>query len=68
MRDVTERTEGIEAGTAKLVGTKKEIIKIEFTKLIKKDKHYNKMANSVNPYGDGNTCKKILKIYNELIS
>lgn len=62
MRDVTERTEGIAAGTAKLVGTNRDIIVREAIKLITDSKEYGKMANAVNPYGDGTTGKQIVEI------
>lgn len=67
MRDVTERLEGIEAGTAKLVGTNKHTIIEETQKLLEDNDYYQKMANAVNPYGDGTTCKKIVEIYNNEI-
>lgn len=62
MRDVTERQEGIEAGTAKLVGTNKEVILKEAFELLDNQKAYNKMAKAVNPYGDGTTSKQVLEI------
>ncbi len=62
MRDVTERQEGIEAGTAKLVGTNKEVILKEAYQLLDDNKAYNKMAKAVNPYGDGTTSKQVLEI------
>lgn len=62
MRDTTERPEGIEAGTLKLVGTQEETIYSNF-KLLLEDKHeYDKMARASNPYGDGTACKKIAEI------
>ncbi|TCK04448.1 non-hydrolyzing UDP-N-acetylglucosamine 2-epimerase [Phorcysia thermohydrogeniphila] len=65
MREVTERIEGIEAGTAKLVGTNKEKIILEAVKLLENQEEYNKMAKAVNPYGDGTASRKILKILME---
>jgi UDP-N-acetylglucosamine 2-epimerase (non-hydrolysing) len=62
MREVTERPEGVKAGTLKLVGTKEETIYESFKELIKDNDLYNKMANSINPYGDGNACERIAKI------
>jgi len=53
MRDVTERTEGIEAGTAKLVGTSKETVINEISILLDNKKYYDKMAKAINPYGKG---------------
>ncbi len=63
MRNVTERQEGVEAGTAKLVGTSKEVILREAYALLDSDEAYKKMANAVNPYGDGTTSKQIVEIY-----
>ena len=62
MRDVTERQEGIDAGTAKLVGTNKEVIIKEMTTLLSDESAYRRMAHSVNPYGNGTACKKIVEI------
>ena len=62
MRDTTERPEGVEAGTLKLVGTNEETIYQEFTKLLDNKNEYAKMAKAVNPYGDGNACKRIADI------
>ena len=62
MRDTTERPEGVEAGTLKLVGTSEEVIYNEFSKLINDKNEYAKMAKAVNPYGDGNACKRIADI------
>lgn len=53
VRKETERPEGIEAGTAKLVGTDKDVIFREMNTLINDETEYKKMANAVNPYGDG---------------
>lgn len=62
MREVTERTEGVDAGTAKLVGTDKDKIIREAKELLSSDEAYNQMAKAVNPYGDGTTCQQILTI------
>jgi len=62
MRDVTERQEGIEAGTAKLVGTDKNVILQEAYELLNNKNAYDKMAKAVNPYGDGTTSKQVLAI------
>lgn len=62
MRNVTERPEGIEAGTAKLVGTEAKTI-IEATQQLLDDKSkYEQMAKAVNPYGDGKAAKRIVEI------
>lgn len=62
MRDTTERPEGVEAGTLRLVGTEEEIIYKEFSKLLNDKSEYQKMARAVNPYGDGCACKRIAKV------
>lgn len=59
MRDVTERPEGIEAGTLKLVGSNEEKIYSAAKKLLDDKDEYLKMSNSVNPYGDGHASEKI---------
>ena len=59
MRDTTERPEGIEAGTLKLVGTEEETIYKEFSKLLTDKEAYNAMAHASNPYGDGFACMHI---------
>lgn len=62
MRDTTERPEGIEAGTLKLVGTEEETIYEWFTKLLDEPEEYEKMSKASNPYGDGFACKRIADI------
>ena len=62
MRDTTERPEGLEAGTLKLVGTSEEVIYQEFTRLLDDEAEYNAMAHAMNPYGDGFACKRIADI------
>ncbi len=62
MRDTTERPEGIEAGTLKLVGTNEATIYEWFTKLLDDEKEYQKMAHAANPYGDGHACIRIADI------
>lgn len=65
MRDTTERPEGVEAGTLRLVGTNEDIIYEWFTKLLDDDNEYAKMAHAVNPYGDGHACRRIADILEE---
>lgn len=62
MRDTTERPEGIEAGTCKLVGTDEETIYREFTRLLDDEEAYREMAHAVNPYGDGHACERIADV------
>jgi UDP-N-acetylglucosamine 2-epimerase (non-hydrolysing) len=68
MRDVTERMEGVIAGTAKLVGTDKDRIIREANILLKSEIAYSEMAKAVNPYGDGTTGDKIVKILTDVIN
>lgn len=65
MRDTTERPEGIEAGTLKLVGTNEEVIYREFKRLLTDKDEYNKMSKASNPYGDGLACKRIAEVLYE---
>ena len=62
MRDNTERPEGVEAGTLKLVGTEEETIYREFTNLLNDESSYEKMSRASNPYGDGHACERIADI------
>ena len=62
MRDTTERPEGIEAGTLKLVGTNEQSIYRNFKQLLENNDIYEKMAHASNPYGDGLACKRIADI------
>lgn len=60
LRDTTERPEGIEAGTLKLVGTDEEVIYTECKKLLTNQEEYNKMSKASNPYGDGHASERIV--------
>ena len=62
MRDTTERPEGVEAGTLKLVGTNEEIIYRTFKELLEDKIAYEKMSKACNPYGDGHACERIADI------
>lgn len=61
MRDTTERPEALEAGTVKLVGTNYDVIIDNVSSLLDKPEIYNAMSNSVNPYGDGKACMRIVE-------
>ncbi len=61
-REVTERVEGIKAGSAILVGNKKDKIVKEAVSLLRDKVKYRKMAIKRNPYGDGKACERIIKI------
>ena len=65
MRDTTERPEGIEAGTLKLVGTEVETIYKTFTELLDNPEEYKKMSQASNPYGDGFASERIADILEE---
>ncbi len=62
LRDTTERPEGVEAGTAILVGTDTQRIIQEATKLLTDAQAYAQMAQSPNPYGDGQAAPRIAQI------
>ena len=62
MRDTTERPEGVEAGTLRLVGTDEETIYNAFTELLENEEVYASMSGACNPYGDGHACERIADI------
>jgi len=62
LREVTERMEGVDAGTALLVGSDTEKIISETKKLMDNAQHYAQIATASNPYGDGTTSQKIKEI------
>ena len=59
MRDTTERPEGLEAGTARLVGTSTDVIAGEIIRLLTDPGEYQLMAGAINPYGDGMAAARI---------
>lgn len=63
MRDTTERPEALSAGTVKLVGTDYAKIVEEVSLLIEDETVYLRMSRAVNPYGDGNACKRIVESF-----
>jgi UDP-N-acetylglucosamine 2-epimerase (non-hydrolysing) len=65
MRDTTERPEGIEAGTLKLVGTEEEVIYEHFKELLENQVLYKEMSEASNPYGDGTASEQIVTILKE---
>lgn len=62
LRDTTERPEGVEAGTLKVIGTQKNTIFQEVSYLLDDENAYTAMALSSNPYGDGFAAQKIVEI------
>lgn len=65
LRNVTERPEGVEAGTLKLAGTDEAVIYQMTRELLTNQGAYDQMANAVNPYGDGNASMRIVKAIKE---
>jgi UDP-N-acetylglucosamine 2-epimerase (non-hydrolysing) len=61
LREETERPEAVAAGTVKIVGTDEDVIFKEACSLIENHDAYSKMANAVNPYGDGKASKRIVQ-------
>ena len=61
LRDVTERPEGVKAGTLKLVGTETSHIVEEAKRLLYDKSAYAQMAKAANPYGDGHAAEKIIQ-------
>lgn len=59
LRDTTERPEGVQAGTLKLVGTHYDRVKNEMEQLLNDPKEYQSMAQAKNPYGDGQASQRI---------
>ena len=68
LRDTTERPEGIDAGTLKLVGTDEENIYRETKKLLTDKNEYEKMSKASNPYGDGHASERIVDAIIEYFS
>lgn len=62
MRDTTERPEGLDAGTLRLVGTDEEVIYSAFKELLENNDVYKQMSCACNPYGDGHACERIADI------
>ncbi|MBD3340524.1 MAG: UDP-N-acetylglucosamine 2-epimerase (non-hydrolyzing) [Candidatus Lokiarchaeota archaeon] len=60
LREATERSEAIKAGTIKLVGRKREVIIDEINLLLDNKIHYKKFARAINPYGDGKAASRIV--------
>ena len=62
MRDTTERPEALASGTVHLVGTDYDKIVNEVSTLLDDQEAYNKMSKAVNPYGDGQACRRVVDI------
>lgn len=61
LRNTTERPEAVTAGTVKLVGTDEEAVFMTARRLLSDKEAYASMANSVNPYGDGEASRRIIE-------
>lgn len=68
LRKTTERPEAIDAGTARLVGTDKDVIIKEAQRLLSDDKAYLDMSTKTNPYGDGKAAERIVNILLEKVT
>lgn len=62
LRETTERPEGVDAGVARLVGSSRERIVAEASRLLTSEEAYQSMARAVNPYGDGHASERIAAI------
>jgi UDP-N-acetylglucosamine 2-epimerase (non-hydrolysing) len=62
LRDTTERPEGVDAGTLRLVGTGRDDIVREACRLLDDESEYRRMAAIANPYGDGTTARQIMDV------
>ena len=65
MRDTTERPEAVDAGTVKLVGTDRDKIISEVSRLLDDKAYYEEMSKATNPYGDGMACERIVNYLSE---
>ena len=61
LRNVTERPEGVEAGTLKLAGTEEDVIYRMAKELLDDQEEYEKMAQAKNPFGDGQASRRIVE-------
>ena len=68
LRDTTERPEGLTTGALKLVGTDRETIVKEASKLLTDTKAYEAMAKAENPYGDGHASERIIEAALKIVS
>ena len=66
MRDTTERPEAVDAGTVKLVGADYDAIVANTSELLDSVSSYEKMSKSINPYGDGLACDRIVSFFQKI--
>jgi UDP-N-acetylglucosamine 2-epimerase (non-hydrolysing) len=67
LRETTERPEAVEAGTAKLIGTQPNQIATAASELLSNVEAYEKMANAINPFGDGKASQRIAQIVKDYL-
>jgi UDP-N-acetylglucosamine 2-epimerase (non-hydrolysing) len=67
-RDSTERTEGVDAGTLRMVGTDPDRIASEAARLLDDPVAYAEMANATNPYGDGRAAQRIVAQLDHMVT
>lgn len=67
LRTETERPEAVEAGTVKISGIKKDVIKKDIEDILNKKSEYEKMANAINPYGNGDAVQLITNILKKVL-
>jgi UDP-N-acetylglucosamine 2-epimerase (non-hydrolysing) len=67
LRDTTERPEAIQAGTVKLVGTIQEHVYQAARELLLDRRQYDKMAQAINPYGDGKAAPRIVNVIKDFL-
>ena len=67
LRDTTERPEGVDAGTLKLVGTDYNDIVREAQRLLNDSEEFERMSHASNPYGDGYASERIVNILQKLL-
>jgi UDP-N-acetylglucosamine 2-epimerase (non-hydrolysing) len=60
LRDITERPEAVESGSVRLVGTDRSQITEWSRRLLDEPVEYRRMAQAINPYGDGRAAKRIV--------
>lgn len=66
LREETERPEGVQAGVARIIGTRCEAIVAESERLLKDKSTYDRMARAVSPYGDGRAAIRIAEILSHI--
>lgn len=68
MRENTERPEGVSAGVARLVGTRRESIVGEAMRLLHSEQEYGRMTSGVNPFGDGKASERIVAAVKDILA